>query len=204
MRVTRHTRTEHGDALLTAASRLFREKGLSAVGVADISAAAGLTHGAFYGHYPSKAAVAEAACRGGLARGADAWRARAARARAAGADPLHAIFDHYLAERHRDTPAEGCVLASLGGEISRADPKLRAALHDGTALLADVLRDELAARHPDWSDTDTATAAEAVLTALVGGLLLARTYAADPERSRAALAAASRLARHAADTVGKD
>ena len=46
------------DALLQAASRLLREKGIDGVGVAEIAKEAGLTHGALYKHFPSKDVLA--------------------------------------------------------------------------------------------------------------------------------------------------
>ncbi len=204
MRVDRQTHAAHGAAILEAATRLFRRRGIAAVRNADVSAEAGLTHGAFYGHFASKAALAQAACRDGLARGADRWRQRAARARAEAADPLAAIIDSYLTERHRDSPETGCVLAALGAEATRAEPELTAALAAGTGLLLDVLTEEVAARHPAWPQAQVGRAAAAVMSALLGGLLLARACATDPERSRTALTEAAALARLAADPPGKD
>ena len=90
MRVSRQTLAAHRSAILDQASRLFRGRGLDGVGVADITRAAGLTHGAFYGHFPSKTALAAEACGRSLLQGAEHWRGRAARARAAGRDPLAA------------------------------------------------------------------------------------------------------------------
>lgn len=199
VKVDRPTRDAHGAALLAAARRLFGARGIAPVRIADVSAEAGLTHGAFYGHFPSKAALAEAACRDGLARGAAAWRRRAARARADGRDPLAAIIDGYLTEHHRDDPGDGCVLAALGPEVARAEPASRAALADGAALLLDVLAEEIAASHPRAAPDRVAAAAEATLAAMLGGLQLARAHATDRTRSRAALSAAAALARRAAD-----
>ena len=51
MKVSKETSAKHRDELLKAASRLFRERGFDKVGIAEISAAAGLTHGAFYTHF---------------------------------------------------------------------------------------------------------------------------------------------------------
>jgi TetR/AcrR family transcriptional repressor of nem operon len=209
MKVDRPTREAHGAALLAAAGKLFRARGIEAVRIADVSAEAGLTHGAFYGHFSSKSALAEAACRGGLEDAEKRWRRRAARARAAGRDSVAALIDAYLTERHRDEPANGCVLSALGPEISRAEPSLKSALADGTALLVAVLAEEIAARHPGAAQDRVNAAAEATLAAMIGGLLLARAHATDLARSRAALAAAAALARRAAvpsfaDPPGKD
>ena len=77
MRVSRTTLDQHRAAILDAAGALFRRRGIDAVSVADVTRAAGLTHGAFYGHYASKGALAEAACTDSLVKGAATWRARA-------------------------------------------------------------------------------------------------------------------------------
>jgi TetR/AcrR family transcriptional repressor of nem operon len=47
--------------ILTAAERLFREKGVDAVGLTELMKEAGFTQGGFYNHFKSKEAlVAEA------------------------------------------------------------------------------------------------------------------------------------------------
>src|ERR1700723_823730 len=56
--VSKATTELNRGALLGAASRLFREKGIDGVGVAEIAKEAGLTHGALYKHFPSKDALA--------------------------------------------------------------------------------------------------------------------------------------------------
>lgn len=198
MRVSPQTHASHGAALLDAAARLFRKRGMDEVRVADVAAAAGLTHGAFYGHFASKSALAESACRHAMHHAVERWRARAAAARAEGRDPLHAIIDLYLTEQHRDSPERGCWLGAVGMETARAGDGLRAALADGTAALRDVLAEELAARHQEWTASQLQDAAASVLSALVGGLVVARATAPDPGQSRAALAAAAMLARRAA------
>jgi len=58
MKVSREKAAENRETLVTAASRLFREQGIDGVGVADISKAAGLTHGALYAQFDSKQALA--------------------------------------------------------------------------------------------------------------------------------------------------
>ena len=57
MRVTRQRKEENRAGILEAASRLMRANGPENVGVADVTSAAGLTHGAFYGHFSSKEAM---------------------------------------------------------------------------------------------------------------------------------------------------
>jgi TetR/AcrR family transcriptional repressor of nem operon len=198
MRVNRKTMAEHRAAILRQAGRLFREHGVDGVAVADITGAAGLTHGAFYGHFPSKTALAAEACRDSLENSAQIWRERAAKARSAGTDPLEALIDAYLTPVHRDCRAASCMLASLGPEASR-DADLRPDLAAGVTALTLVLQDLIAERRPDAEPAQHLQAALAVLAALSGGLNLARALSADPGRSDAALASAAALAKRAAE-----
>jgi len=198
MKVNRTTLAEHRAAILAQAGQLFRRRGIAGVGVADITAAAGLTHGAFYGHFPSKQALAAESCRDSLLAAAARWRRRAARAADAGADPLAALIDGYLSRSHRDTPEIGCALATLGPETTR-DPDLRAGLAAGTNALLSALVDILATSRPHIAPPDRPAVALAILSAMNGGLILARALADTPDQSSAALIAAAAAARRAAE-----
>ena len=141
----------HRAAILTHAGKLFRQHGIDGVAVADITGAAGLTHGAFYGHFASKSALAADACRSSLVQAAANWRQRAAAARLAGTDPIATLIDAYLAPERRDQPDTSCMLAALGPESSR-DPQLRAAMADGVNALLTVLEELIARRRTDAAD----------------------------------------------------
>src|SRR3954463_4940010 len=97
---------EHNDAtrerILEAASRLFRQHGIAAVGLAKIMAQAGLTVGTFYTHFKSK----EALLRESLLRSLDARHEDLEQA-LHGAD-LETVVRAYLSPEHRDTAATGC------------------------------------------------------------------------------------------------
>jgi TetR/AcrR family transcriptional repressor of nem operon len=128
MKVSRTRAAQHRQALLEQGGRLLRRRGIGGVGIADIARAAGLTHGAFYGHFASKTALVAETVATSLALAAQRWRDRAARARSAcaGEGPcsgagLSAIIAAYLTEHHRDAPEAGCALAALGPEVSRPE-----------------------------------------------------------------------------------
>ena len=61
MRVTKQRAAENRERVVEEAARLFRQKGFDGVGVAELMAAAGLTHGGFYNHFGSKDDVEAAA-----------------------------------------------------------------------------------------------------------------------------------------------
>jgi len=69
MKVSREQVAEHRLQIVAAAARLFRLRGFEGVIVAEVMKDAGLTHGAFYGYFPSKEAlIAEAVCTKNLIR----------------------------------------------------------------------------------------------------------------------------------------
>jgi AcrR family transcriptional regulator len=62
MKVSKAQAAENREGIVDAAARLYREKGLDGVGVAEITRDAGLTHGGLYRHFESKDALAREAC----------------------------------------------------------------------------------------------------------------------------------------------
>ena len=73
MRASREQFAENRQRILEVAGRLFRQKGFEGIGVDGIMDAAGLTHGGFYGHFDSKAHLAEQACSFGLEQTKRRW-----------------------------------------------------------------------------------------------------------------------------------
>ena len=61
-RVSKKQAEQNHAEVIAAASKLFRAKGINGVSVPALMAEAGLTHGAFYGHFGSKEELAAAAC----------------------------------------------------------------------------------------------------------------------------------------------
>jgi TetR/AcrR family transcriptional repressor of nem operon len=161
------------------------------VSVADVMAAAGLTHGGFYGHYRSKSELAATACRNVLTQSAARWRRRATEATEAGRDPIEAIVSSYLSPEHLLEPAKGCAIPNLAGESARVGGALAAAMTEGIDGLLAVLA-ELAPMPVPQNEA----AARAALAAMVGGILLART-SDDPDRANSLLEAARTAALHA-------
>src|ERR1700740_66636 len=93
MKVSREQVAEHRIRILAAAARLFRQRGFDDVTVAEVMKDAGLTHGAFYGYFPSKEAVMPEG--GGQALRPPPAKAKPRRAAAE-------FADSYLSVRHRD------------------------------------------------------------------------------------------------------
>src|SRR5579864_8406171 len=100
MRYPASQTAERHEKILQEAARLFRERGFDGAGVAEIMTAAGLTHGAFYAHFPSKEALEAEAVECAFAQSGRRVYALTAEAR----DKKQAFLDEYLSAAHRDDP----------------------------------------------------------------------------------------------------
>src|SRR5580693_1009854 len=108
MRVSREQAEANRERILEVAGTLFRERGFDGTAVDDIMKRAGLTHGGFYGHFPSKDDLVAETCSHVL--GSESWIDKVAASR----DPsLEALVRCYLSPRHRDDPGQGCLFAAL-------------------------------------------------------------------------------------------
>lgn len=184
MKVSKAKAAEHRARIVTEASRLFRARGFDGVGVAEIMQAAGLTHGGFYGHFASKDALAAEAC-------AQAFAETAAFLPEGEGDvsDLLAYLDGYLSARHRDRPATGCAMAAYGTEVPRQEAPLRAAFADGVEGFAAAIEARLPGGASKPAKAARRARALAILSAMIGGLTLARATAkADPALSAEILA----------------
>jgi TetR/AcrR family transcriptional regulator, transcriptional repressor for nem operon len=167
MRVSREKAAENRERIIEAAGALFRTKGFSGIGVADIMKAANLTHGGFYGHFDSKDDLVAQASRRAMARAANNWGKTVTDAPD---EPFAALLEHYLSPRHRDEPGQGCVFAALGADAARSGRVVRDAFAEGLEPLIDIL----AKSAPGGSKAVRRRKALAAMSGLVGALLLAR------------------------------
>jgi TetR/AcrR family transcriptional repressor of nem operon len=113
--VKREQSDENREALLATASRLFRERGIDCVGVAEIAREAGLTHGALYAHFRSKDDLATDAFSHGPALSREAFRGKAARRK----HSVLGYLDYLLSPLRRDEPGISCLMTASASEIGR-------------------------------------------------------------------------------------
>ena len=120
-----HSQSEKAQSrerILAAASRQIRECGLESVSIAELMKQADLTHGGFYGHFPSRSALIAAALERALFDGEAASVAVTSRK---GLRTLKSVVNSYLSPAHRDDAGEGCAIAALAADVGRADPEVR-------------------------------------------------------------------------------
>lgn len=158
MRITKERKQENHDRIVAIAAEMFRERGFAGVGVADLMERAGMTHGGFYNHFPSKEAlIAEAAAKGF----SDTAR------RYAGYSVAD-VIDAYVSRDHRDARGQGCSAAALGGDAARLSGDSRTVFGDGIAALVEALEQSLKGR------ANARAQAIGLLAQAVGAIVLSR------------------------------
>ena len=173
MRNTKHSvraaaKEASHERIVSVAARAIRRSGYDGTGVADIMKEAGLTHGAFYAHFPSREAMlAEAA-------GRACAESAAAAAKVASEEPsgqaLAAMLRAYLSPEHVANAEMGCPLAALGSETPRQATEVRRVTTRHLKEMIDLVARQL----PDWGQPAAHERALATVATMVGTLLLAR------------------------------
>ncbi|RWX60538.1 TetR/AcrR family transcriptional regulator [Mesorhizobium sp. M4B.F.Ca.ET.089.01.1.1] len=148
--------------IMEVAAERFRSDGIAASGLATIMSDAGLTNGAFYPHFQSKAELV----RESVAAALDAQSQQMQEVLAAGGPEM--AIDAYLSAAHRDNPEKGCASAALLPEIARQPPETRQVY---TELFLSLVSQVSAALPPG---KDPEGVALGVFSTLIGALQLAR------------------------------
>jgi len=167
--------------ILSAVGRGFRRHGYDGIGVDGLAKEAGVTSGAFYGHFFSKGDAFEAAALAGLVE----LRQAVERFRAEeDAGWLGRFVDFYLSTKRTCELGESCALQSLTPEVARAGRSTRVSYE------AELLRvvEAMAAGLPGKTPVARRKLAWTLLAALSGGVTLSR--AADDAKVGLQIAAA--------------
>jgi TetR/AcrR family transcriptional regulator, transcriptional repressor for nem operon len=178
----------HKDAsrrrIMEVASERFRSNGIAASGLAGIMSDAGLTNGAFYPHFKSKAELVRESV-------AVAMEDQASLLKDLANDGgLEAAIRAYLSAEHRDSPATGCTLAALLPELAREPAVTRSAWAERFVATVKQLASELPSQ-----ERDPEAKALGIYATLIGALQLARVAKGTPlsDRIMAAGGDAARL-----------
>lgn len=148
--------------IMETSGRRLKANGVAGSGVAALMADAGLTNGAFYGHFASK---------DDLVAGVITDQLGAQRDDIADAvSGIEQVVRAYLSAEHRDHPAEGCASAALLGEIAHSEEVVREAYTTGLLGVVDAVAARLDPRDPSSVRVDVL----AVLAGMFGTLQAAR------------------------------
>jgi TetR/AcrR family transcriptional repressor of nem operon len=186
MKLTKEKAADNRQSIIETAGRLFREHGFDGVGVADLMKAAGFTHGGFYNHFPSKAALAAEAASSGMKQSRSQLLDVLMNEQKPGNSGLAKHVEHYLSPEHRDDRAGGCTIASLACDAGRGNEEIQASFAPGIEEELNILASYFA--KGDSKDQGSAFSAREraiqLMSELVGAVILARAVAhANPSLS---------------------
>src|SRR5216683_4985515 len=141
--VSREQAAENRRAIVAAAARLFRERGVEAVGLSELMKHAGFTQGGFYNHFESKADLVAEVLASAMAEG-NAEFAKNARAPIdESTTALRRYIGWYLSQAHRDDIDQGCPVAGFAGDAPRlgagAQSHFAGGLDDQITILAGLI-----------------------------------------------------------------
>lgn len=163
------------DRILSSGAKLFTLKGFQKVGINDVMADAGLTRGAFYSHFSSKAELYAESMRAAGKRRASSILNRSPED---SAKALQALVNGYLSQGHRKSEEGGCPLAFLVTDIAQQDQQVRDVYTEVFRGFMGMLGSRLGyAEGADTDDSDSETRNIEVMqktVMMVGGMAIAR------------------------------
>jgi len=179
MRYSAEHKADTKRRILAAAGRGFRKEGFGSIGVDGLARGAGVTSGAFYGHFRSKVEAFRASLIGGLdefRHGIEDFQNRS------GQGWVEALADFYFTERVTCDLSEGCALPSLSGDVARGDAKTKGAFQKEYLGIVAAL-----AKGLSGASAESREARALVMTALfAGGVTIARSVRDKATRDRIA------------------
>ena len=168
MRYSREHKAQTHAKIVKRASVKLRERGAHGIGVADLMKDAGLTHGGFYAHVPSREALVIEAFTHAMDRSTEHWK------KLSEATPpekrLAKIVNSYLAPLHRDDPGHGCAVPTLGAEIARESARTRKVFSSRMSRMIDMLTSQIQSASPRAARKQ----AIAAMATMIGALVMSR------------------------------
>ncbi|WP_346839524.1 TetR/AcrR family transcriptional regulator [Microbulbifer sp. SAOS-129_SWC] len=172
------------EAILAAAYRLFTTRGFERVTIDAVMADAGLTRGAFYNHFASKADLYREAFQYGADQQA---LGRAVVEGAPEAGELEEIVRHYLSPAHADSESGGCPLSFLNADAAVDRWEIRQLYSGAFEKVSAVLGEAMPQGAPAREN------AGAVMALMIGAVTVSRALT-DPQRKRMLLQSCEQLA----------
>jgi TetR/AcrR family transcriptional regulator, transcriptional repressor for nem operon len=141
--VSREKAAENRRAIVAAATQLFREHGVEAVGLNELMKHAGFTQGGFYNHFESKADLVAEVLASAMVEGAAEFAKNARAPVDESTTAFRRYITYYLSRVHRDNIDHGCPVAGFAGDAPRlgagAQSHFAGGLDDQMTILAGLI-----------------------------------------------------------------
>jgi TetR/AcrR family transcriptional regulator, transcriptional repressor for nem operon len=178
--VSREQAAENRRAIVAAATRLFRQRGMEAVGLSELMKHAGFTQGGFYNHFKSKADLVAEVLASAIAEGIADF-AKLARAPVDDSTTaLRRYINWYLSKAHRDNIDHGCPVTGFAGDAPRLDAGAQSHFAGGLDDLITILAGLIAETASRAASDELRTLRERAISLfceMFGALVLSRSVA---------------------------
>ena len=165
MRYSKNYKETSRRKIVAVAAKEFLRHGIAGFRVNDVMKGAGLTQGAFYGHFSSKEQLVKEALHESSQKSHFAQQAEKG-------STLEELICYYLHDEHRSHPeAGGCPAAALIGEITRHPKGTREALVSEIKKMVSLIEARLPNTKSDTARTNTALA---IFSTIMGAIQFAR------------------------------
>jgi TetR/AcrR family transcriptional repressor of nem operon len=176
MGVSKRQTARNRQAIIDAATRLFRERGVDAVGLNELMREAGFTQGGFYNHFESKdALVAEVIAMAMTGANAKLFEAIGKPLEAQHVNRFARQIKYYLSTNHRDDIENSCAVACLAPDARRLSEAAQAGyaqgLHAALNQLASIVENDPTLGAAQESPRERSIA---LYAQMVGALMLSR------------------------------
>ena len=178
MGVTKEQAVQNRERILAAAERLFRQKGIDAVGLAELMKKAGFTQGGFYNHFASKEALVSEVIGKAVDEGQQQLGAAIAQSRRRRIDPLIRQIKWYLSPAQRDDIDCGCVMAGFVGDIRHLSKAAQASYAEALGQTFNQIREMLLEQDSKLTRKEAHARAISLYSHMVGSVLLSRAVSA--------------------------
>jgi len=178
MGVTKDQAVQNRERILTAAERLFRQRGVDAVGLAELMKEAGFTQGGFYNHFASKEALVSEVISKAVDEGQQQLGTAIARSRRRGIDPLTRQIKLYLSPTQRDDIDCGCAMAGFVGEIPHLSKAAQASYADALEQTFNQIAQMVLDQDSKLTREEARARAISLYSHMVGSVLLSRAVSA--------------------------
>lgn len=171
MKVTKDQAAANKEAILTAASRMYRKKGIDGIGIGELSRSVGLTHGGFYGQFPGgKEQLASEAVTRTFESNIQEWQ---------DAKSVPELIKRYLTQGHMNNWTEGCPIPALAVDVARAGGTVSSSFTKGIEQLIETLMALVEGETHDEKHQESLR----ILSSIAGAMMIARALD-NPELSQ--------------------
>jgi TetR/AcrR family transcriptional repressor of nem operon len=176
MGVSKRQTARNRRAIIDAATRLFRDRGVDGVGLNELMREAGFTQGGFYNHFDSKDnLVAEVVATAMTAANARLFELIGKPLEAHNPNRFARQIKYYLSTNHRDDVENSCAVPCLAQDARRMSEAAQAGyaqgLHAVLSQLASIVENDPSLRAGQESPRERAIA---LYAQMVGALVLSR------------------------------